>query len=104
MDLLLSYSKRPDIGDDLATVLDKLGRAERDQSAKPLSVKSDQPPSVWRVADRLSEADIQRLITRYREGVTIKEVAAEFRISLGSVKRLLRERGARRKDSQSAIG
>jgi hypothetical protein len=97
VDLLLSYSKRPDIADDLAAVLDKLDRAKRDQSAKPMSVKSEKPPTVRRVSDRLSEADIQRLIARYRQGATGRELAVEFKLGLTSVKLLLRERGVRRR-------
>jgi len=43
---------------------------------------------------------VQLLITCYHEGATLKELSAEFKIGLTTVKRLLREQKARRKDRQ----
>jgi hypothetical protein len=60
------------------------------------SVRSEQAPRVWRVSDRLSEADLCRLVCCYRAGTTARELAEQFNISKSSVKRLLRERGVRR--------
>jgi DNA-binding transcriptional regulator LsrR (DeoR family) len=51
---------------------------------------------VWRVSDRLSEADLYGLVCGYRAGTTARELAEQFNISKSSVKRLLRERGVRR--------
>jgi transposase len=60
------------------------------------AVRSEQPPRVWRVSDRLGEADICSLVSGYRAGTTARELAEQFNISKSSVKNLLRERGVRR--------
>jgi hypothetical protein len=60
------------------------------------SVRSDQTPRLWRVSDRLDEADLGKLISCYRSGTTARELAEWFSIGKSSVKRLLRARGVRR--------
>jgi DNA-directed RNA polymerase specialized sigma24 family protein len=50
------------------------------------------------VSSRLSEAHIANLIDAYRAGATISELAQRFSIGTTAVKKLLRERKARRKD------
>jgi DNA-directed RNA polymerase specialized sigma24 family protein len=104
VDLLISYSNRLDLADDLTVTLSKLDQAVRDNRSVKCSVNNARLPTVWRVSDRLSEADIERLITYYREGTTAKELATEFEIGLTNVKRLLREHGARRKDNPTWAG
>lgn len=54
-----------------------------------LSVRSEQPPRVWRVSDRLTDADVCSLVTRYQAGTPARELAEHFKISRTSVKRLL---------------
>lgn len=56
------------------------------------SYRPKQQPSL---AQRLTEADIQTLIQRYRNGVTGRELAEYYGCSLSTVKRLLRARGVR---------
>ncbi|MFB4309633.1 helix-turn-helix domain-containing protein [Actinomadura sp. GTD37] len=59
----------------------------------------DARPTRVRVCDRLTEGDIIQLIRRYRDGgEPAARLAAEYGISRGSVKRILRERSARRCD------
>jgi hypothetical protein len=103
VDLLTSYSKKSWLSDELAQTPHRLERVQSD-SAKPprLSVSSQQPPRLWRVRDRLSESDIQRLMTRYHEGVTGRELAQEFNVGMTNLKRLVREYGTRRKDRGGA--
>jgi DNA invertase Pin-like site-specific DNA recombinase len=50
--------------------------------------------------DRLSDEDVSKIIELFQAGAAKQMLAAEFGISLSSVKRLLRERGMRR-DQQS---
>jgi hypothetical protein len=69
---------------------------EAQQLETARSVRSGQAPRVWRVSDRLSEADLYGLVCGYRAGTTARELAEQFNISKSSVKRLLRERGVRR--------
>lgn len=51
---------------------------------------------MWRVSDRLSEADLWSLIASYRAGTTAGALTEEVKISNSGVKRLLRQRGIRR--------
>jgi hypothetical protein len=46
--------------------------------------------------DRLTEREIAELITAYRDGTTATSLAADYAISLTSVKRLLHTAGVRR--------
>jgi DNA-directed RNA polymerase specialized sigma24 family protein len=91
VDLLMAYSKRPDLLFDLARAVERLCGAGVDEPGGVRSVRSEQAPRVWRVRDRLSEADIRSLISRYQEGVTARELAEYFNIGMTSVKRLLRK-------------
>jgi response regulator of citrate/malate metabolism len=53
---------------------------------------------IWRMRDRLTDEDVCQLIERSRAGVTARVLAEEFKISHSSVKTVLREHRARRKD------
>ena len=53
---------------------------------------------MWRLRDRLSEAQIQELIADYHGGATIKQVGARYGLGTTTIKRLLRQRRARRCD------
>jgi response regulator of citrate/malate metabolism len=50
----------------------------------------------WSLRDRLTERDITKLITAYRNGATAASLATAHGLSLKSVKRLLRTAGVRR--------
>ena len=54
-------------------------------------------PRVWRVRDRLSDGDVQEIISQFRAGTSKHVLAATFDLSLSSVKAFLRQRGVRRK-------
>lgn len=56
------------------------------------SVASIRQPRRWRLHDRLSDTDEQRVIAQYQDGTTLRELVSEFDIGLTSLKRLLRER------------
>ena len=91
MDLLTAYSKRLDLLSALVSAVERL-RAKDAEPETGRSVRSEQAPRVWRVRDRLSEADIRNLISRHQEGVTARELAEHFNIGMTSVKRLLGKR------------
>lgn len=95
-DLLMSYSKRPDLLFDLARAVKRLYGGVVGELGEARSVRCEHAARVWRVRDRLSAADIDSLIARYREGVTTWELAEHFKIGMTSVKQLLREHGVRR--------
>jgi hypothetical protein len=94
--LLIAYSKRLDLVSELVNAVGGMRAKEAQQPEPVLSVRSGQAPRVWRVSDRLSEADLCSLVCGYRAGTTARELAEQFNISKSSIKRLLRERGIRR--------
>jgi hypothetical protein len=92
VDLLIAYSKRLDLVSELVSAVGGLQAKEAQQPETARSVRSGQAPRVWRVNDRLSEADLCSLISSYRAGMTAREVAEQFNISKSSVKRLYAKR------------
>lgn len=96
VDLLMTYSKRSDLLFDLATAVERVRNAEAHLVAEPDSVRSDQAPRVWRLADRLSEEDEQRLVSLFLEGATVMQLVEKFSLGRSSVKKVLRTHGARR--------
>ncbi|WP_130348430.1 hypothetical protein [Herbihabitans rhizosphaerae] len=92
----MAYSNRSDLLVDLLKAVDRLQRAGAAPVSERRSVRCERVPRVWRVRDRLSEADVRELVSAYLSGVTARELADRFAIGLSSVKRLLREHGARR--------
>jgi hypothetical protein len=59
------------------------------------SVRSAQSPRQWRVGDRLSEADVERLIAACTAGTSKRKLAEHYGISESSIKRLIRQHGSR---------
>ena len=96
MDLLIAYSKRLDRVSELVSAVERVRVGDGQKPGAGHSVRSDQAPRVWRVSDRLDEADLRSLVSGYSAGTTARELAEQFHISKSSVKRLLRERGIRR--------
>jgi DNA-directed RNA polymerase specialized sigma24 family protein len=96
VDLLRAYSKRPDLSFELVSAVERLQVEDGRTVDTGRSVRSEQAPRVWRICDRLSEADIRSLVSSYRAGTTARELAERFKISKSSVKQILRERGIRR--------
>jgi hypothetical protein len=87
VDLLIAYSKRLDLLFDLVSAMERLRDDDARESDGARSVRSGHAPRVWRVSDRLDSTDVQRLISGYRGGVTVHELAEQFKISMSSVKR-----------------
>jgi len=87
VEVLRRYSNRPDL---LGPMLEVLSRIEDgDSEDEPGEVESREPGSV-RPSDRLSEADVCRIVDRFRAGTPKHKLAAEFAMSLSTMKRLLR--------------
>lgn len=65
-----------------------------------VSVRSaDGTRAQQRVMDRLGEAEVCRLASEFRAGVTTRELAERYAMSQSTVKRILRKRGVRRNSS-----
>jgi hypothetical protein len=71
--------------------------AANDRSDLPGIGASEARTRWWSMADRLSAADVETLVEHYRSGVKAAFLATEYNISLSSVRRLLRQHGARRR-------
>lgn len=99
MDLLSAYSNRQAQLEGMEDVLARI--AEDDKTDMPGIGASEARTRWWSMADRLSAADIEALAERYRSGVKAAHLAAEYNISLSSVKRLLRAHGVRRREARS---
>lgn len=96
VDLLRAYSKRCGLLFELVSAVESLRGADASGAESGLSVCSESPPRVWRVSDRLSEADVSSLVADYRSGTSARELAERYKIGQSSVKTLLRKRGVRR--------
>jgi hypothetical protein len=81
---------RQDLADALVSTVQQLREAQAETSQPVSSVRSAQTPSRWRVRDRLSEADMERLIVAFTAGTSKRRLAEDYGISESSVKRLIR--------------
>lgn len=91
-----AYSKRSDLLFELVSAVERLHVKDVCAADTGRSVRSEQAPRVWRISDRLTEADMCSLASSYRAGTTARELAEQFKISKSSVKQILRERGIQR--------
>lgn len=89
-----SYSNRQDLTDALVSAVQQLRKAQAATGEPAFSVRSAQSPRQWRVGDRLSEADAERLVADFATGTSKRKLAERYGISESSVKRLIRQHGA----------
>jgi hypothetical protein len=64
--------------------------------ASPVRAPRPTATRPWSLRDRLTERDIAELGTAYRDGATAASLAADYALSLKSVRRLLHTAGVRR--------
>jgi DNA invertase Pin-like site-specific DNA recombinase len=97
------YSNHPDLVDHLSRIMAKLEQ-ERGAGATPdgsLVVRTARRDARrLLVMARLRAEDVRALINSYHSGATIRDLAERFGLGTSSVKRLLRDNKARRKDQQ----
>lgn len=99
VDLLSAYSNRHDQIEGMEDVLCRI--AASDQSGLPGQVPPGPPSRSRSLVDRLSPADIESLVARYR--VKLKRLADDYGISISTVKRVLRKHGARRRPIRGEV-
>jgi hypothetical protein len=106
VDLMGPYLNRRDLADALVSAVRQLRQAQAQTGEPAFSVRSTQTSSQWRVGDRLSEADTERLIAAFTAGTSKRKLAERYGISNSSVKRLVRRHGASKPSSglSSATG
>ncbi len=90
MEVMHRYSNRPDL---LGPMLEVLRRIETgDRKNEPGVSSTGRGGGLSPVRDRLSEADLRQIAERFRGGVAKHRLAAEYSMSLSTMKRLLRSR------------
>ncbi|MGH9875650.1 MAG: helix-turn-helix domain-containing protein [Pyrinomonadaceae bacterium] len=57
----------------------------------------------WSLRDRFSPEDLQMMIDLYKSGVTAKQVAKKFSVSVRSVTRLLHQHSVRREGRATLV-
>lgn len=58
----------------------------------------------WRVRDRLSQREIAAIVKAFKAGTAKHVLAKRYGIALGSVKKLLRERGVKKRSRDEKLG
>lgn len=104
VELLRRYANRSDLLVDLSQAVDRLQGRQLELATDPPDELTSccQQPRRRLLSTRFTYDDIASMITKYDQGETAKLIAAEHQISLTSLKRLIREHGVRRRDSDSA--
>jgi hypothetical protein len=89
------YSNRSDLLEQLRRVAVILSDGGQDDGVGGEVTVEWVTRSRW-LCDRFSSEDLQVMIDLYRSGITAKQVAEKFSVSLRSVRLLLRRNGVRR--------
>jgi hypothetical protein len=96
VELVRRYSNRPDLQERLAQAHHRASqRTGQDLDSATLTV-SGRVPGAWRVRDRLTETDVQYIITEFLSGTSKRVLADRYAVSLSTVKNILRKHGVRR--------
>ena len=99
MEVARRYSNHPEWLADMTCTWNQLQKEQGSDAtpSDPPAMASAGPSRRHRLlVNRLTEGDIEALVSDFRSGTTIRELAARFSISATTVKNMLRERGVRR--------
>jgi hypothetical protein len=88
VEVLRRYSNRPDLLGPLLEVLRWI--EEGDKSDEPGVCSTGRGSGSAPIRDRLSDADVRKIVDRFRAGTPKHRLAAEYNMSLSTMKRLLR--------------
>ncbi len=96
VELVRRYSNRADLQERLAEVCRKAReRSDHDDEDPDMGVRG-QTARVWRVRDRLTDDDVQLLMAEFLAGTSKRVLAGRYKLSLSTVKNILRKHGVRR--------
>jgi AraC-like DNA-binding protein len=88
VDLLIAYSKQVDRVSELVRAVERLRVRDAGEPVR-VSVSSAEGTRVQqRVADRLGESELCRLVSEFRAGTTVRQLAKRFAMSESTVKRI----------------
>ncbi len=97
VELLSRYSNQPDIAKPLVKLMQLVAtEPAADTDPSPLVLADSSRPPALPFAARLSAEDVQTMIKSYLAGRTIVEMGAQYGVSESTIKRLLRQYGARK--------
>ena len=88
MEVLRRYSNRPDLLGPLLGVLKRIEEGDRGDERGVRSTGSGGGPAP--ITGRLSDGEVLDIVARFRVGEAKHRLAAEYRMSLSTMKRLLR--------------
>ena|SRR6266498_1542990 len=92
VDLGRAYHKRPDLASALVKRVAQIRKAQAAAPRLRRSVSSTgRTERVWKLDDRMSDADIRLMADAFRRGTPKWKLAEQYGISESSVKRLLRK-------------
>jgi hypothetical protein len=100
LELLRRYTNRSDLLFDLCQAVDRIQgthllTTEEDQTQELASACPE--PRQRLLSTRFTYEDIASMVAKYDSGTSAKVLAKEYQIGLTSIKRLIKERGMRRK-------
>jgi hypothetical protein len=104
VELLRRYANRSDLLFDLCQAVDCIQGADQvptDQDHSSDMASACPEPRRRLLSTRFTYEDVASMIAKYDSGTPAKIIAAEHEIGLTSLKRLIREKGKRRKDQQT---
>jgi transposase-like protein len=88
--LLHTYSNTPELLTELESVTWTVRRSDlQDEPTLPSTER------VWRLRDRLSEAEMDAVVAGYYSGASVAQLSRQYGINHWSVNKLVRERGHR---------
>ena len=96
MELVRRYCNRPDLQERLAAARLRASQQGGQTPGSDDATVSGRIPGVWRVRDRLTDEDVQSLISDFLSGKSKRALTERYAVSLSTVKRILRKHGVRR--------
>jgi hypothetical protein len=96
VELVRRYCNRPDLQERLAAIQPGASQRRGPETDSDALTVSGRVPDAWRVRDRLTEADVQSLISEFLTGTPKRVLAERYVVSFSTVKRILRKHGVRR--------
>lgn len=97
VELLTNYSNNPATLVDLRTTLKAVSQDDPSDDEPGLGGVQDRVRRTWAMPDRLTLHGLREVVKLYRSGMTARELADMFAVSLSSIKRILRAGGARKR-------
>lgn len=93
MEIVAHYSNTADLLSDLRRTVDAVTTMVIEDDEPDIAARAP-VDRAWRVKDRLSPADLHKLVASFKEGMTIAELMGRYGISRTSIRTVLRQHDA----------